>query len=340
MPWTPAKFTEFDDRVVPSFLPNNLVGDGEGRFAFAHGGRVQCTRRRKNKGRNDYTLAMKTEGVEVIELYWWAQAPRYPRPLLVLVTDAPNVPGNMASLQVWDTRSGRGTRVFNLKFNEKEHGEVLFGRGLSSALGEDNSTVLFVGLSSGDICGYSFNKTGLMEESCRLKGLPTAVSCVAGDKVLSPYIAASDENGQIMVWQYKGGSWKTIYRYNGDIDDFSCCMAIRGRILVAGHASGTVTFHDLDERQKFSETITNSKGITTIDMHPTQGIILVTGEDCRATVLTLPTEDEVLKVVLSVCLNAVILGGVFTCAKPEAPDITLQMWERSHLVHYEFVEDS
>lgn len=343
MPWTPAKFTEIDDRVLPSFLPNNLASDGEGRFAFAHGGRVQCTRRhRKNQGRNDFTLAMKTEGVEVMQVFWWAHVPKYPRPLLVLVTDAPDIPGSMASLQVWDTRSGRGTRVFNLKFNEKEHGEVQFGRGLSSAMGEDNNTVLFVGLSSGDICGFQVSKRGQMEVACRLKGLSTAVSCVAGDKLPSSYIAASDENGHIMVWQYKAGSWKTVYRYHdGARDDYCCSLALRGRVLCAGHASGTVSFHDLEGGQKISETITNSKSITGIDIHPTQGIILVTGEDCRAVVLTIPTEEsENLKVVLSVCLNGSVVGGAFTCATADTPDITLLMWERSHLVHYEHIEDA
>lgn len=51
---------EVDDKVFPSFLPNNLSGDGRGRFAFAHGQRVQCLRKRdKKQGRNDFTLAMK-----------------------------------------------------------------------------------------------------------------------------------------------------------------------------------------------------------------------------------------------------------------------------------------
>lgn len=338
MPWAPAKFTEIDERVSPSFFPNNLASDGEGRFAFAHGGRVQCTRRHcKKQGRNDFTLGMKTEGVEVMQVYWWQNVPRYPRPLLVLVTDAPQVEGGRVSLQVWDTRSGRGTRVFNQKFDAKEHSDIQFGRGLSSAIGDGNSTVLFVGLSTGDICGFHVNKRGQFVQACRLNGLPAAISCVAGDKLASPYIAASDENGNLMVWLHRAGSWKPIYRYKDTEDDYCCSLGLRGRILVAGHASGKVSFHDLDECQKLAETITNSKGITSIDLHPTQGIFLVTGEDCRATVLALPTEGgENLKVVLSVCLNGVILGGGFTCAKRDMPDITLLMWQRSHLVQYDF----
>jgi hypothetical protein len=340
MPWGPAKFPEIDERVSPSFLPNNLAGDGEGRFAFAHGGRVQCTRRHcKKQGRNDFTLAMRTEGVEVMQVFWWQNVPKQPRPLLVLVTDAPAAGGGHASLQVWDTRSGRGTRLFNLQFDDKDHGEVHFGRGLSSALGAGNNPVLFVGLSSGDVCGFHVNRRGQLERACRLTGLSSAVSCVAGDKLASPYVAATDESGNLMVWLHRAGAWQTIYRHKDGEDDYCCSLGLRGRILVAGHSSGRVSFHDLDECQKLAETITNSKGITCVDVHPTQGIFLVTGEDCRATVLALPTEGgDTLKVVLSVCLNGVILGGGFTCAKPDMPDITLLMWERSHLVQYDFLE--
>jgi WD40 repeat protein len=340
MPWAPARFTEIDERVSPSFLPNNLAGDGEGRFAFAHGGSVQCTRKHsKKQGRNDFTLAMKTEGVEVMQVYWWQNVPRYTRPLLVLVTDAPNAKDVQACLQVWDTRSGRGARIFNLNFEEKVYGNIFFGRGLSSAQGAHNEQVLFVGLSSGDLVGYQVNKRGQLETACRLRGLSSAVSCVAGDKMPSPYIAAADENGNVMVWLHRNGSWQAIYRYKDSDDDYCCSLGLRGRILVGGHASGKISFHDLDDYQKLAETVTNSKGITSIDMHPTQGIFLVTGEDCRATVLALPTDNgENLRVVLSVCLNGVILGGSFTCAKPDMPDITLLMWERTHLVQYDFHE--
>lgn len=60
MPWSAANFVEVGDKTAPSFLPNNLAGDGRGRFAFAHGARVQCTRKHdKKQGRNDFTLAMK-----------------------------------------------------------------------------------------------------------------------------------------------------------------------------------------------------------------------------------------------------------------------------------------
>lgn len=64
MPWSTAQYLEMTSRIWPSFLSNNLSGDGRGRFAFAHGQRVQCTRKHfKKHGGNDFTLAMKYEGV-------------------------------------------------------------------------------------------------------------------------------------------------------------------------------------------------------------------------------------------------------------------------------------
>lgn len=339
MPWDSAKFLETDERVIPSFFPNNLAGDGEGRFAFAHGGRVQCTRRHcKRQGRNDFTLAMKTDGIEVMEVFWWQNVPRYPRPLLVLVTDAPPGPDGKPSLQIWDTRSGRGNRVFSIKIDDQHNTDIRFARGIGSARVGDDDPFLFVGLSTGDVLGYQI-KRGHLLKVCTLKGLTSATSSLAADKVPSPYVCAADESGNIVVWMYRNATWRHIYRYHDGQDDYVCSLGLRGRIMVAGHSSGKVSFHDLDGDQKLAETVTNARGITCIDMHPTQGLLLVAGEDCRATILALPTEDgESLKVVLSVCLNGSISGGGFTCTRPDMPDITLLMWERTHLVQYEFTD--
>lgn len=279
----------------------------------------------------------RTENVEVTQVFWWQNVPKFPRPLLVLVTDAP-ANGGKACMQVWDTRNGHGTRIFNVKFDNEEN-EVTFARGLGSAM-IGNKPVLFVGLSTGDVCGYLVNKKLQLERACTLKGLTSAVSALAGDKLGSAYITGSDEHGNITAWMHRKEGWACIYKYR-DKMDYCCALGLRGRILVSGHASGKVSFHDLDEYQMLAETVTNSKGITSIDMHPTQGIFLVTGEDCRATILALPTDGgDNLKVVLSVCLNGVISGGGFTCARADMPDITLLLWERSHLVQYDYADNT
>jgi hypothetical protein len=340
MSWNPAKVLEISEGITASFQQNNLAGDGEGRFAFAHGGRIQCTKRHGTaQSCNDFTLAMKAADVEVMQVFWWRDVPKYSRPLLVFVTDAPVSGEGKACLQIWDTRSGKGTRMFNINLDSEDSTTVQFGRGIGSITLADSSTFLFVGLSTGEVGGFCMNKKGLLERTCTLKGCTSAVTAVGGDKMLSSLIAASDESGNLIVWAYRGQSWEVVYRYRDKDEDYCCSLGIRGRLAIAGHSSGKVTFHDVEESQKLAETVTNSKGITSIDVHPTRDIFLVTGEDCRASILALPTMDgDALQIILSICLNGVITGGCFTNSKPNVPDITLLLWERSHLIQYEFAE--
>lgn len=63
------------------------------------------------------------------------------------------------------------------------------------------------------------------------------------------------------------------------------------------------------------------------------------GEDCRASILVLPSAGEVqLKLIFSVCVNGAITGAVFTCSRSNRPDISLAIFERSYLVQYNFTE--
>jgi hypothetical protein len=99
MSWTPAKFLEISDGVTPSFLHDNLIADGDGRFAFGHGGRVQCTKRHgKQQSSNDFTLAAKTGGADVMQVFWWRDVAKYSRPLLAVVKDTPAVGEGTACL--------------------------------------------------------------------------------------------------------------------------------------------------------------------------------------------------------------------------------------------------
>jgi WD40 repeat protein len=339
MSWTPATFLEISDGVTPSFLHNNLSADGDGRFAFGHGDRVQCTKRHgKQQSSNDFTLATKTGGADVMQVFWWRDVAKYSRPLLAVAMDTPATGEGTACLQIWDTRSGKGNRLFNVSLDSEDSTIVQFGRGLGSMVIADGSTILFVGLSTGEVCGFQVNRKGALERTCRLRCSSSAITAIAGDKMISSFIAASDEGGNLIVWMHTEHAWTVVYQHHVPDDDYCCSLALRGQILIAGYYSGKVAFHDLEERQVLAEIVSNSKGITSIDVHPSRDIFLVTGEDCRASILALPTSDgEALKVIFSVCLNAIISGGQFTCVRPDMPDITLLLWERSHLVQYEFI---
>lgn len=249
-------------------------------------------------------------------------------------TDSSSETGN-AYLQVWDTRNGRGTRVYSIKLGN-DSGDVAFVRGLGNALKKDRTPVLFAGMSTGEVHGYELTKKSTLEMTCKLEGLCSAITAVAGDRCGSSYVAAADERGIVAVWMHSGGGWCRVYEF-ADESDHVTALGLKGRVLVVGHASGAVSFHDVYRCAKKVETVTNAKSVTCLDLHPTQDIVLVAGEDCRATILALPTEGRPnVQVLLSVCLEAIIVGGRFTCARPGRPDITLLLWDRPYLVKYEF----
>lgn len=268
------------------------------------------------------------------ETFFWHNLAKVSRPLLVIGTDSSSETGN-AYLQVWDTRNGRGTRAHSIKLGN-ESGEVAFVRGLGNAVKKDRTAVLFVGMSTGDVHGYELSKKSTLERTCKLEGLCSAITAVAGDCAGSSYVSVADESGIVAVWMHSGGGWCQVYRYV-DESDYVAALGLKGRVLVAGHASGAVSFHDVYGCAKMVETVTNAKSVTCVDVHPTQDIVLVGGEDCRATILALPTEGRRnMQVLLSVCLEAVIVGGRFTCARPDRPDITLLLWDRPYLIKYDF----
>eukprot|EP00177_Eucheuma_denticulatum_P004659 GFKZ01008473.1.p1 GENE.GFKZ01008473.1~~GFKZ01008473.1.p1 ORF type:complete len:100 (-),score=13.78 GFKZ01008473.1:63-362(-) len=85
------------------------------------------------------------------------------------------------------------------------------------------------------------------------------------------------------------------------------------------------------------QLVTNAKAVTCLDVHPSLDVVMVGGEDCRVTVVKIP---DVCKsnahILLSVCQNAAVLGGVFTCSRQGRPDIALLLLERPYLVKYDY----
>lgn len=260
----------------------------------------------------------------------------FSRPLLVVGTDSPPKCGK-ASVQIWDTRNGRGTLLCNVKVGSDDL-DASFVRGIASSVNSDGAPILLVGVSTGEVHCYGINKAQL-EKTYTLKGLTAAAQCVSGDCSGPPVVAASDENGYILVWTQSGRQWECIYKYQNE-DDYCSVLGLKGHILVSGHSSGLVLFHDAAQRQQLFQIFTNSKSITCLDIHPTLNVALIGGEDCRVTVMDFSGGDEIVQVVLSVCQNAAVLGGTFTCSRPGKPDIMVLLWERPYLVKYECESDN
>lgn len=263
---------------------------------------------------------------------------KFPRPLLVVATDSPPKSGK-ASVQCWDTRNGRGTLIFCVEVGSDDL-DASFVRGIGSSVNANGTPTLFVGISTGEVYGYEVNKKSQLEKTCTLKGLTAPTQSVSGDSSGLPIVAASDENGYVFVWTHKKGQWECMYKYRNE-DDYCSALGLKGQTLVTGHSSGQVVFHDLVRGQQLLQIFTNAKSVMCLDVHPTLNIALVGGEDCRVTVLEFSDErDEVVQVLLSVCQNAAVLGGTFTCSRPDKPDITLLIWEKSYLIKYEYKDDS
>lgn len=262
----------------------------------------------------------------------------FPRPLLVVGTDSPPKCGS-ASVQVWDTRNGRGTLVFKVKVGSDEL-DASFVRGISSSVTANGTPILLVGVSTGEVLCYKINKKAQLEKMYTLKGLTAAAQCVSGDCTGLPVVAASDENGSIFTWMHGEEQWDCMYRFRNE-DDYCSVLGLKGNILVTGHSSGRVLFHDIRQRHQLFQIFTNSKSATCLSIHPTLNVALIGGEDGRITILDFSGEGHrVVQVVLSVCQNAAVLGGTFTCSRPGKPDVMVLLWERPYLVKYEYEHDN
>lgn len=391
MPWNAVRPVELDPAVVQSFLPNNLACDGDGRFAFVHGTRVQCTRRiHASAGRTDFTLAY-SEDIEVTGVYWWRGVSKYGRPLLVLTTNASEK--SPATVQIWNAWRGTGSRIFRSNFQYLDNGDgkqekdgstskegsshegessnegedfqrmdsLQFVRGLSQASSSPTGQLLFCGASTGAVFGIMQRegRAGGFEHVCTLKDLSGPVSALGGDKEATDLLAGADETGNLIVWRIEEdleeygpgensegsestGGYSVDIEYEHSIEgDFVTCVGIRDSIVIAGHLSGVVTFHDIDNGTVVARAVTNVSAITCLDICQSRNLVLVCGEDCRASVLGFPSERHRKPVVhLSLCLETAITGCAMTTTKDGFPGVAVLVWDRSKVVRYEYQRGS
>jgi hypothetical protein len=374
MPWNAVRTVELDPTISQSFLPNNLACDGNGRFAFIHGTRVQCTRQiHTSSGRADFTLAY-SEDVDVTGVYWWRGLAKYGRPLLVLTTDSTEK--SPATVQIWNAWRGTGSRIFRSNFNcldsngkreatgpkeAAEHstceGSIVgnegpqFVRGISQASSSPSGQLLFCGASTGAVFGimHSEGRGGGFEHVCTLVDLTAPVSALGGDREATDLLAGADETGNMVVWRIEedldgdGGSAGSS-GYSVDIvykcsleGDYVTCLGIRDSAVIAGHLSGVVTFHDVDVGAIVARAVTNVSAVTCLDVCLSRNLVLVCGEDCRASVLGFPAQRSSKPVVhLSLTLSTAITGCAVTTTKEGFPGIALLLWNQAKIIRYEY----
>jgi hypothetical protein len=380
MPWTAARVLDLDPGVSQSFLPNNLACDGDGRYAFIHGTRVQCTRRISTPaGRCDFTLAY-SEDLEVSSVYWWTGLAKYGRALLVLTTESTDK--SPATIQIWNAWRGTGSRVFRSSIetletdttkskqsspeNHQHHtrsdsahssspthvvstGFPSHVRGISQASSSPGGQVLFCGSSTGAVYGilHKEGRGGGFHHACTLLDLTSPISALGSDKGGSDLLAAADEEGNLLVWRIEeevdsnvgdevGYCCQVVYRYSAD-EDLVCSIGVRDEVVVAGHASGAVTFHDLSSRRLVASTVTNTCMVTTIDVHHNRKLVLVCGEDCRVSVLGFPTRRGTkLVVYFSVAVTHSVVGSAFFTTREGLPGVAVLQWSESKILRFEY----
>lgn len=297
--------------------------------------------------------------MDVTSVHWWIGVERYNRPLLVMTTESSsNFP---ATLQIWNVGRGTGTRILRCHVNELEkedfydgHGNIKadlkpiqFARGLAQASSGPMGQLLFCGTSNGSVFGIEYKKAkgGEFNRICTLRDLSHPVVALAGDRKESDLLAGSDEAGNLVVWRIEeeldrdasnNENYRAtvLYRYFQQ-DDFFTSIAIRGSIVIAGHASGYVTFHDMELKMLLASVVTNTKAVTCIDIYEGKNLALVCGEDGRVSVLGFAERRGFRPVIhFSFAFDSILIGGAFSNLKGELPKIAMLAWEKCNLLQF------
>lgn len=299
--------------------------------------------------------------MNVTSVHWWTGVERYNRPLLVLTTESS--PRSPATLQIWNTGRGTGTRILRCDVNELEKEDsydssgninadlkpIQFSRGLGQASSGSSGQILFCGTSSGSVLGieYKQGKGGGFNRMCTLREFSHPVVALAGDRKESDFLAGSDEAGNLVIWtvaeeldrdgtnieDYRA---TVVYRYFQQ-DDFFCSIGIRDNIVIAGHASGYLTIHDMDRKMLLASVATNTKAVTCLDFYQHKNLALVCGEDGRVSVLGFSQNRGYRPVVhFSAALDAIVTGCAFSNSQRGFPRIAILTWEKCSVLQFEY----
>lgn len=399
MPWKQLREIDMNSDAPPSFMPNNLSSDGNGRMSFAVGNCVKCTKHIFNcHGRCDFNLAysyvlsrcfyllpelrgkgdtprnltllsnascdVSSEKLDVTSMHWWSGLRGYNRPLLVITTESSlRTP---ATLQVWSTARGAGTRVFrcsideldrkhhpDFKREELESPQIQFARGIAQVSSGPCGPPLFCGGSNGSLYGVRLEpgREGRFKPICTIRDLSHAILVLAGDRRRSDYVAGADESGKLVVWKVeeeKNEDGENIQCYRHTIvyeytveEDVVCSLATRKSTVFAGHASGYLTVHNIERKRIMASIVTNTKSVTSIDVYQEKELVLICGEDCRVTLLGFSQSRGHRPVVhFSVALDAIVVGCALLTSPRGYPRIVALTWERCDLVQYDYEKSS
>lgn len=237
------------------------------------------------------------DGREVMQTYWWKVPSRNSKLLVIATTVSEDTP---ASVEIWDIGSlGRNSKIYEFTMRTTSDGNrVEFVRGLCSidlvfqSTGEETAekvySMLFAGISTGHVLGISADELGYFEHSTVIKELRSPITSLAADVRGAPQVAACDEDGNCVVWEffleYKDFvQKKTLYatRLPNRRDFYTTC-ALRGSVIVTGHNSGLLSFHQVEDEGVFAEVVASTSSIISLAVLPTADCVSCSAQQTQA----------------------------------------------------------
>ncbi|KAJ8903549.1 hypothetical protein NDN08_004654 [Rhodosorus marinus] len=356
MPWKKPTFLQFESTFRPSLLYNNLAYDGQDRFAVIDGSVVKVARRTWNMYYNWDSIIVFEDGREVTQCFWWKVPSRNSKLLVIATTMSDESP---ASVEIWDIGSlGSNSKIYEFTMKNTASGNRIdFVRGMASIeLNHESETgtkllsILFAGTSTGHVLGISADEMGFFEHATVVKELRSPITSLASDIKQSPTIVACDEDGNCIVWEffheYKDFlQKKTLYatRLPNRRDFYTTC-ALRGSVVVTGHRSGLLSFHQVEDEGVFAEVVASTASITSLAVMPTADCVVAGGEDCRASMFEFPRpawrmtakDRKASALFYSLCVNSKITGCAFVNLKDEKSlNFAVTLFEQPYIVQYE-----
>uniref|UniRef100_A0A7S2ZGR4 WD repeat-containing protein 54 beta-propeller domain-containing protein n=2 Tax=Rhodosorus marinus TaxID=101924 RepID=A0A7S2ZGR4_9RHOD len=327
MPWEKAQLIELEENATPGFWYGNLTSNGRGGLAFGSGRYVHLSPKKRTMFSKLEQLSVKARAHVSFAHFWSVFLTTEPILFVAVETVPP-------SIEVFreDQATGSYQRVQTTDLGRAHKDTAITAMSTISAA---KGAQLAVALSSGSILVFSKEGDSL-KPVCTLSEFESPVCSVAGDATMHRgLIAASDESGKIAVWEEKSPNQFGLVFLTSLDSNYASALGLCGALLFAGSFSGKLFLFEVDDRRLDQEVITNTRCITAIDAHPTGDMILVAGEDCRASIFNVPLQSrQKMKLVFSVCVNGIIAGAAFTCEEPESLDISLSVVERHYIVQY------
>ncbi|XP_072023937.1 WD repeat domain 54-like [Amphiura filiformis] len=166
----------------------------------------------------------------------------------------------------------------------------LFARGIAVV----GDAYIAVGTSQGSILVFSIPARGtniMLSET--LTGHNYAISDMAGQ---GTKMASGDDSGCITIWE-GGEKFKQITRINGSGTSCSS-VCLYDDLVIAGYGTGHVRLFDSDKGHMMVEICAHAKWIHAIDVAPSTGLLLTSGEDTCVRVWSIQKAENGAKVSL------------------------------------------